>query len=119
MLGASWLASTRSLALKFKSGASSLALTFRSGVSSSKAGLSHGTSSMVPSSGDTMISGGHARDKGYLELHDIGHLGDHHHLGSVRTEIRGEGAALRSLEEGVVHKTVDVHQSTMQERSAA
>lgn len=65
-----------------------------------------------------MVSVGHARDKSYLELLDIRHLGDCE-LGSVRTEIRGEGAGPRTLEEGVVRKTIAVDQSMKQEPPTA
>lgn len=62
-----------------------------------------------------MISGGQARDKGYLELHDIGD----NELRSVKTVIRGEGTAPRTLEEGVAHKTIAVHQSMRQDTPTA
>lgn len=65
------------------------------------------SNTVTPSSGGSMIPGGHTREKGY------------HELGSVRTDIRGEGAAPRTLEEGVVYKTVAVHQSMRQGRPAA
>lgn len=65
-----------------------------------------------------MIPGGHVYDLGYLELHDTRHLGDYE-FGSVRTEIQGEGAAPKGLEEGLIPKTIAVHQSMRQERSAA
>ena len=100
MPGASWIASIKSLI--FKS---------RNENSSSKIGLSHRSNVGIPPTGEL---GSHTRDKGYLELHDTRHLG-RYGLGSVRTEIWGEGAAPTILEEGVVHKTIDVHQSMRQE----
>lgn len=60
-----------------------------------------------------MIPSGHARDKGYLEFDDTRRFGDYD-LGPVGTDVRGEGATPRTLEEGVVHKTTDVHQTTRQ-----
>ena len=107
MPGASWLASLNSLVLKSKKGASS-----------SKIELSHRSNTGIPFAGDSTVPAGHARDKGYFELHETRHLGDCE-LGSVRTEIRGEGAGPRTLEEGVVRKTIAVDQSMKQEPSTA
>lgn len=104
MPGASWLASMNSLVLKS-----------RNRTSSSKIELSHRSNTGLYSSGEFMISGGQARDKGYLELHDIGD----NELRSVKTVIRGEGTAPRTLEEGVVHKTIAVHQSMRQDTPTA
>ena len=65
------------------------------------------------SSREFILPSGPMRDKDYLELQDTRHFGE-----SVRTEIRAEGARSKSLEDGVVHKTVAFHQSMMQERPA-
>lgn len=65
-----------------------------------------------------MVPGGHVYNQGYLELRDTRPLRDYE-LRSVRTEIQGEGAAPKGLEEGLVPKTIAVHQSMRQERSAA
>ena len=69
-----------------------------------------------------MVPAGRARDKGYLEIQDTLHVRDYELgsvLGSVRTEIRGDTATPRTIEDGVVHKTTDVHQTMRQERPAA
>ena len=96
MPGASLLASVNSL-------------RSRNGAPNSKIGLSNRSNTGMPSSGESMIRSGHSRDKGYLELNDPRHLKDFK-LGSVSTEIRGE-AGPRTLEMGVVHKTIDVRQT--------
>ncbi len=105
MPGAFWLARI-----------SSLGKSSRGGASSSHLRLSHRSISGTPSEAFVGTSG-RARDKDYLVLNDTRDLGGWD-FGSVRTEIRGEGAAPRTVEEGVVHKTVDVYQSMRQERSA-
>lgn len=102
MPGASWLAAIRSLISRSTDRASS-----------SKFGRSGRSNTGVVPSGESVIPGGHARDKGYLELHDTRHPTDYE-LGSVRTEIQGT-AASPSLEEGVVHKSINVYQTVGQE----
>ena len=104
MPGALWLARISSLGQKPECGASSNQLR-----------PSHRSISGKPP-GEFAVIGDHAREKGYLELDDVRSLGEWD-FGSVRTEIRGEGAVQSYLEEGVVHKTVAVYQSMMQERS--
>lgn len=74
---------------------------------SNKVGLVHRSNTGTPFSGGSMLPGGHTCERGY------------HELGSVRTDTRGEGAAPRTLEEGVVHKTIAVHQSMSQGPPAA
>ena len=96
MPGASLLASVNSL-------------RSRNGAPNSKIGLSNRSNTGIPFSGESMILSGHSRDKGYLELHNPSHLRDYE-LGSVSTEIQGE-AGPRTLEMGVVHRTIDVRQT--------
>lgn len=94
---------------------SSLVLRFRSSTSRSKVGPLDKPNTGLASE-ELPISGGRVRNKGYVELHDTRYFGGYG-LESVITEIRGEGAAPTTLE-GVVHKTVTVHQSMRQERPA-
>lgn len=60
----------------------------------------------------------HAGDDIYLQLFDGRREGDYE-LGLVTTEIRAAADGGRTHEEGVVRKSVEVHQSTRQARSAA
>ena len=103
----SWLSSLKSLVLKSKNAGSS-----------SKIRLWPGSGTEIPSSGKSMVPGSYAHDQGYLELRDTRPLRDHE-LRSVRTEIQGEGVTPKYLEEGLTPKTIAVHQSMRQERSAA
>ena len=95
MPGAFWLASITSLGKECKRG-----------LSSSQMRLSlQSMSGIAP--GEFAVSGGHAREKGYLELDSVQSLGEWESR-SMRTEIRAEGAATRIIEEDGVHKTVGV-----------
>lgn len=103
----SWPSSLKSLVLKSKTGASS-----------SKIRLGRRSGTEITSSGKSMIPGGHVHDQGYLELRDTRPLGGHE-ITSVKTEIQGEGATPKYLQEGLTPKSIAVHQSMRQERSAA
>ena len=59
-----------------------------------------------------------AGDDIYLQLFDGRREGDYE-LGLVTTEIRAAADGARTHEEGVVRKSVEVHQSTRRSRSAA
>lgn len=99
MPGATLLTSMNSLVLRIKHAAIN-----------SRVRLSRGTTTELPSSEDLIIPNRYERDKGYLELHDTRRLGEDR-LGSIRTDVRGEGVVPRDLEEGVVRKTITVHHS--------
>ena len=105
MPGAFWLAILNTLVLKSRA-------------SSWKLGLSHRSNTGTLSFGGSIDPASRARDKGYLELHGTRHLSDDE-LRLVGTEVRGEGADPRTLEEGVVHRTIAVHQSMRQDPPAA
>ena len=61
-----------------------------------------------------MSPGNGARDNGYLDTHHS----DTYDLGSLWTDIRGEGLTPGTLEEGVYHTPIGIHQSIRQERQA-
>ena len=99
MPGASLLASMNSLVLRTRHAAFN-----------SRVRLSRRASKELHSSEGSIILNGYERDRGYLELHDTRGFGEYDN-GSTRTDIRGEGGSPRCLEEGVVRKTITVHQS--------
>lgn len=103
MPGASWLTTLHSLLTKLKH-------TRNSGRPYPSATAK--SSNDVPTTSDS-----HApdNDNGYLELRDTRLLRGFG-AGEVRTDIQGERAAKRTVEEGVVHKTVVIHQELMPER---
>ncbi|KAM0802371.1 hypothetical protein BDR22DRAFT_887605 [Usnea florida] len=100
MPGAILLASMNSLALRCRNAASGSGVRF-----------ARRTSTELPASQDLIIPNKYVRDKGYLELYDTRRLGEDG-LGPSRTNIGGEQTYPNDLEEGVVRKTVTVHQST-------
>ena len=63
-----------------------------------------------PSSGG-VITGQDSREGIYLQIYENRREGDYE-MGLVTTEVRGEGECPRTLEEGVIRKSVEVHQST-------
>ena len=78
--------------------------------SRSKIGVSQKPSLGVPSSQESILPDSHPRANDYLELQDTRHRRDYE-LGSVRTEIQGMRASPGTVQEGVVHKSIAVHQS--------
>lgn len=103
---ASWLASMRSCLTQS-----------RIWSSRSKVNVPYNSRTVICPSDEVVITGHHAGDGGYLELGDSRDAEDYE-LGSVKTEIRGTTDGQRIFEEGVVHKSVAVHQSTRQARPA-
>ena len=105
---AAWLVSLRSRLFqsRFTTASSDVANQPRTGV----------MTGACPSD-EVAIASYHAGDGGYLELIDTRHVEDYE-LGLVTTEIRGAADGRRIHEEGVVHKSIAVHQSTRQVRPA-
>ena len=65
---------------------------------------------MWPSS-NGVVAGQDSREGIYLQICEGRQEGDYE-LGLVTTEVRGEGDGPRTLEEGVIRKSVEVRQST-------
>lgn len=105
MPGALWLASMSSFVREFTHGAST-----------SNTGLWHASKKRVTPARKFTIPGGHIRHRGYLGLHNIRHFGDSD-LDLMRTEIREENDAPRTLEESLILKPVATHQSKREEQS--
>lgn len=68
-------------------------------------------------SDEVAIAGHHGGDDGYLELSDSRHA-ENDELGLVTTEIQGAADGQRTHEEGVVQKSIAIHQLTRQARPA-
>ncbi|KAL9128016.1 MAG: hypothetical protein Q9217_003210 [Psora testacea] len=103
--GVSLLASMRSRFLSSKF----------SGSSPSKASASSGTSNAdreVPH--HPAMVGLQVRESGYLEIRD-GRKVDQYQMGPVKTDIWGPSRSPRRMEEGVVRKNVDLHQSVQED----
>ena len=98
----SWLASMRSRIGRSKSRLS-LLLTNSS--------PSYHSETRVWPSSNGVVAGQDSREGIYLQLCESRQEG-HYELGLVTTEVRGEGDSPRTLEEGVIRKSVEVHQST-------
>ena len=106
----SWLASMRSRLSRSKSES-------RLSASRTKTSVSYQSGNGVWPSDGGVVADHHAGDDIYLELFDGRREGDYE-LGLVTTEIRAAADGRRTLEEGVVRKSVEVHQLTRQARLA-
>ena len=105
----SWLASMRSRLARSKSRLPLL-------LTNSSPSFQSGTRVWPLSNG--VIAGQDSREGIYLQIYEDQRGGDFE-LGLVTTEIRGDGDGPRTIEEGVVRKSVEVRQSTRYSQPAS
>ena len=108
----SWLASMRSRLSK-----STSTSTSRLSASRTSVGVSQQSTTELWPSNEGVTADHHGGDGIFLQLYEGRREGDYE-LGLVTTEIQGAAGGLTTIKEGVVHKSVAVHQSTRQARPA-